>query len=82
MNSSIIAKVHPDLIVIDGFDDCIVGTAERFGSELFAVYDLSKILAKLESQGMTEDEALDLYCQNKICSYLGDRTPAFMNPLP
>jgi hypothetical protein len=82
MNSSIIAKVHPDLIVIDGFDDCIVGTAERFGSELFAVYDLSKILAKLESQGMTEDEAMDFYCQNQLGSYLGDRTPAFMNLLP
>jgi hypothetical protein len=82
MNSSIISKIHPDLIVIDGFDDCIVGTAERFGSELFAVYDLNKILAKLESQGMTDDEAMDFYVQNQLGSYLGDRTPAFMIPLP
>ena len=78
MNSSIIAKVHPDLIVIDGFDDCIVGTAERFGSELFAVYDLSKILAKLESQGMTYDEAVEYHEFNQLGAYVGDHTPAFM----
>jgi hypothetical protein len=79
MNSPITAKLHPDLIVLDGFDDCIIGTAERFGADLFAVYDLNKILAKLESQGMTEDEAMDFFSHNMVGSYLGDRTPAFMN---
>lgn len=81
MNSPIAEKLHPDLIVIDGFDDCIIGAAERFGSDLFAVYDLNKILAKLESQGMTEDEAMDFFCHNMVGSYLGDRTPAFMTPI-
>ena len=34
-----IADINPEFLLMDGFDDCIVGIASRFGSENFVIYD-------------------------------------------
>lgn len=73
-----IADINPDLLLMDGFDDCILGVGSRFGSEEFVIYDLSKVIAQLESQGMTHDEAVEYHCFNQLGAYVGDHTPAFM----
>ena len=73
-----IADINPDLVVMDGFDDCILGIGTRFGSEQFVIYDLSKVIAQLESQGMTYDEAVEYHEFNQLGAYVGDHTPAFM----
>jgi hypothetical protein len=73
-----IADINPDLLLMDGFDDCILGVGTRFGSEEFVIYDLSKVIAQLESQGMTHDEAVEYHEFNQLGAYVGDHTPAFM----
>ena len=73
-----IADINPDLLLMDGFDDCILGVGTRFGSEEFVIYDLSKVIAQLESQGMTYDEAVEYHEFNQLGAYVGDHTPAFM----
>lgn len=77
-----IADINPDLLLMDGFNDCILGVATRFGSEQFVIYDYDKVIASLESQGMTYEEAMDFYVQNQLGSYVGDHTPAFMTTTP
>ena len=74
-----IADINPDLLLMDGFDDCILGVGTRFGSEEFVIYDLSKVIAQLESQGMTYDEAVEYHEFNQLGAYVGDHTPAFMS---
>ena len=54
-----IADINPDLVVMDGFDDCILGIGTRFGSEQFVIYDYDKVIAQLESYGMTYEEAVE-----------------------
>lgn len=65
-------------IILTGLDDCIVGVIERFGMEPVLLYDTRKVLAKLQKDGMTYEEALEYYSYNIIGGWFGDRTPAFL----
>lgn len=66
------------LIVMDGFDDCIVGIGTRF-HDVFVVYDLRKVLAKLETEGMTPEEAVEFHEFNQSGAWVGNHTPAFVD---
>ena len=44
-----IADINPDLLLMDGFDDCILGVGTRFGSESFVIYDYDRVIARLQS---------------------------------
>lgn len=62
-----------------GYEDCIVGCAERFGGEGFLVIDKSKLLAKLMlDDGMTANEAEEFFEFNILGAWMGERTPAFI----
>ena len=63
----------------DGFEDCIVGVAERFGGPPVAVLDLEKMLKKLEKDGMSYDEALEYFEFNILGAYVGEQTPVYMH---
>ena len=46
--SDLFAGFDPDeLMVMDGYDDCIVGVVERFGQEPIVCYDKEKVLRRL-----------------------------------
>jgi hypothetical protein len=65
-------------LLMDDFDDCIVGIADRFNHE-FVVYDKMKVLAKLvERDGMTREEADEYYSFNILGGWHGERTVAFI----
>ena len=42
-----LAEIDPDLLLMDGFDDCIIGICESFGSVPVVAYDYDKVLANL-----------------------------------
>lgn len=65
------------LLVMDGYDDCIVGVGQRF-TDHFVVYDLDKVLAKLMADGMTEDEAIEFHEFNQLGAWVGPGTPVFL----
>jgi len=67
-------------LVMDGFDDCIVGFLERFGlPEPIVVYDRERVIRKLMDNGIeTYEEAEEFYNFNQLGSWLGDGTPAFL----
>ena len=77
-----IADINPDLLVMDGFDDCILGIAIRFGCEQFVIYDYDKVIAKNMSHGMTEEEAVKYFQSNQECAYVGEYTPGFAIIIP
>ena len=64
------------LLVMDGFDDCIVGVARRF-NDTFVVYDQKKVIEKLMQDGMTYDEAFEFWEFNQVGGWHGSPTPAF-----
>jgi len=62
-----------------GFENCILGVAERFGGPPIVVLDLEKMLATLEEQGMNHDEALEYFEYNILGAYVGEETPVYMH---
>ena len=74
-----LAEIDPDLMLMDGFDDCIIGICESFGGESVVAYDYDKVIAQLESQGMSEEEAVEFHEFNQLGAYVGERTPVFIH---
>ena len=75
------AERYEDLLLMDGYDDCLVGVCLRFGQEPIAIYDRSKVIRRLMKDGMTEEEAVEFYEVNQIGAWMGDQTPCFLDRL-
>lgn len=70
---------NEEALVMDGYDDCIIGVAECFGKSPSVVYDVNKVLEKLMGDGMTHEEALEYYDYNMVGAYVGESTPIFVH---
>ena len=66
------------LLFADGFDDAIIGIAERAGMEPVVAYDVNKIIEIL-ARDMSEDEAVEYFEFNILGAYMGERTPVFVS---
>ena len=56
-----IDEIAEGAIVMDGFDDCIVGVSEEFGMETRIVYSKQRIIQKLVKTGHMDEEEADEY---------------------
>ena len=66
-----------ELLIMDGYNDCIEGVVERPSMEPIVCYDKQKVLNKLQEE-MTEEEALEWFEFNQIGAWVGDATPCFL----
>lgn len=75
-----ILELYPDdtFKIADGFDDAIIGVDDN---NLKIVYDIYKIIDILIKDGMTDDEAIELYEYNIAGSYVGENMPSFIRLL-
>ena len=70
-------------LVMDGYDDCVIGVLERFGMESIVLYDKAKVIDKLIAEGCDDYEgALEYYEYNQLGGWHGDKTPGFLVRLP
>ena len=76
-----IKEEYPDNLIMDGFDEAIVGLAHRCSDPVRVVYDQIKCIEILQEQGMTYDEASEYFYYNCQGSYLGETTPVFLENL-
>ena len=66
------------LLFADGYDDAIVGFAER-DCVMLVVYDVRKILRLLRVRdGMSRDEAQEFFDFNIAGSWVGEQTPVWL----
>lgn len=68
-------------IIIDGFDDCILGVTYGFNHESVVVYDFKKVIEKLELDGMSSEDAYEYWEYNILGAYMGEKTPIFLETL-
>ena len=73
-----LSAYHDGLLFADGFDDAILGVAERIGMEAVVAYSTPKIIEILARE-MSEDEALEYFEFNILGAYVGERTPIFIS---
>lgn len=64
-------------ILLDGFDDCIIGITEEFGNGPRILYSKEKIINKL-IEDMSEEESLEYFDFNIIGGYFGEQNPIFL----
>jgi hypothetical protein len=70
-----------DILLMDGYDDCVVGVVEQFGRPPIVCYDRELVIRKLMEDGMTQEEAEEFFEFNQIGAWVGDRTPCFLTSL-
>lgn len=69
-----------DIVLLDDFDDAIIGIAEKYGEDYVVAYDKQKIIDILIDEcDLSEEEAVE-HCEfNIMGGYYGDRTPVFIS---
>ena len=75
---------YPDdeILLADGFEDAFMGIAESFGSAPKALYNTEECIDTLTVRdGMSYDEAIEFFNFNIAGAYVGEHTPAFVEPL-
>ena len=66
-------------ILLDGFNDAIIGIVEEFGNGPRVLYSKNKILQTLEDRdGMTIFEAVEFYDYNILGLFAGEQNPIFL----
>jgi hypothetical protein len=88
-----ISEINEEALLIDGFDDAIIGMAERINLGPVVAYDEEKIIEILISQmeledtkGLSEDEiidektimAIEYFEYNIKGAWMGENTPVFI----
>ena len=74
----IICELYDELMIADGFDDCIIGVAETAGQKARVAYDMQKVIEQLMSDGISEDDAWEYFEFNILGAYVGETTPVFI----
>ena len=74
-----IEEINPEALVMDGFDDCIVGMVERCGQAPIVCYDRGKVLSKMELDGCSREDSEEFFYFNQIGAWVGDGTPCFLS---
>lgn len=74
-----IKEIAPDALLCDGFDEAIIGLAERKGMEQVVAYDKWKIIDILMNRdGMSYNGAVEFFEYNIIDAWVGEMTPIFI----
>jgi len=87
-----ITEINQDALIIDGFNDAIIGMAERINLEPVVAYSESKIIEilmkdmEVDGTDMDEDEinnekhtmALEYYYYNIKGAWMGENSPIFI----
>ena len=82
MLSEDIAEVNPEALICDGFDDAIIGMAERINLGPVVAYDVEKMIEIMVNRdGMTDEEAWEFYYFNIVGSWVGEFTPIFITKI-
>jgi hypothetical protein len=71
----------PELLLMDGFDECVIGIASQFHNTAVA-YDEDQVIQKLmDHHGMDKIEAIEYMEYNQKGSWVGESTPIFVKDM-
>ena len=71
-----------NVILMDGFDEALIGFSQRINEPLLAIYSWEKMIdVCTDRDGMTYEEASEYIDYNCIGAWIGDQTPIIVMPL-
>ena len=71
--------VDDDALLMDGFDDAIIGVAERCGQPALVAYSRNRCIEILEGQGMSHEDANEYFDFNCAAAWMGEKTPVIID---
>ena len=75
-----IQEINPEALMCDGFDEAIIGMAERPNLGPVVAYSVEKMLnIMITRDGMTYEDALEYFDYNIACAWLGEFTPIYIS---
>jgi hypothetical protein len=80
MNNNKYFDLAEGAVILEGFDDCIVGVSESFGEEPRIIYSKKQIITKL-MEDMTQEDAMDYYYYNIVGGMFGTQNPIFVQDI-
>jgi hypothetical protein len=79
MSREEIEEINPEALLCDGFDEAIIGMAERINLSHVVAYDVDKMLEiMVERGGMTYEEAMEYFDYNILGAWMGEYTPVYI----
>jgi len=79
MENNILDNLYEGMIVLDGFNECILGRVEQAGSDTKLLYSIKCIISTLmERDGMSYEEAYEFYEFNILGLHGQEPFPAFL----
>ena len=74
----LVQEYNEEALLIDGFDDALIGIIEQFGRPPIALYDRQKCITVLmEHNGMSDEEAKEFFEFKIIGDHAGKNAPAY-----
>lgn len=74
-----VAEFNGEALFADGFEDAILGVAERCSQRPVVVYDIERCLQILvERDHMSYEDAADFFNFNVLGAWVGENTPLFL----
>jgi hypothetical protein len=74
-----IAEINPEALLVDGFDEAIIGMAERINLGPVVAYDVDKMIdIMIKRDGMTYEEAIEYFDYNILGAWMGENTPVYI----
>ena len=78
-----VAGYNEEALLADGFEEAVIGVAERCSQPTLVVYDIDRCLKILmERDKMTYDEAVEYLSFNTLGAWIGEHTPLFLTRRP
>lgn len=74
-----ICAYAPDALLANGFEDAILGIAERCGQPALVAYDRTRCIDILEAEGMDREDAEEFFEFNVAGAWMGEMTPVFID---
>lgn len=75
-----LSEADTDLILLDGFDDAIVGLAERYCMCDVIAYDKNKIIQiMMDRDNISYEDAQEDYKFNILGAHVGEKTPVIVD---
>jgi hypothetical protein len=69
-------------LLMDGFDEALIGFSQRINAPFLAVYSWDKMMdVCMERDGMTWEEAEEYISHNCIGAWVGEQTPIIVMPV-
>jgi hypothetical protein len=75
-----IEEINPEALLCDGFDEAIIGMAERINLGPVVAYDVDKMIdIMIERDGMTYEDAIEYFEYNILGAWMGENTPVYVS---